>query len=162
MSQASPTGDRQKTGGFADLMRGVFFFAATVSLIIAMAMFIFVCQPIWEEGFRDFHTISQAIDNLNETAKPASDTVPLMLKEMSQMNESLLVMQKSINSMQGSVYQLERITPELIHMGYTMEHLDFSVTRQMEEMTRVLKRMNYLLDEMEEQLSPAGMLPFNW
>ena len=166
MSQANPVADnsseRQRIRRFSDLMRGLFFLAATASLIIVMSMFIFVWQPIWEEGFRDFHTISQAIDNLNETAKPASDTVPLMLGEMRQMNQNLLVMQKSIHTMQGSVHELEKITPELVHMSNTVQRMDYSITEQMEDMTKVLRRMNYLLDEMEERLSPAGMMPFNW
>ena len=123
---------------FADLWRGIFFLVSSASLCVVVLMFIFVWQPIWTKGFNDFHTISEAISKLDQTAKPASKVAPLMLVEISKMNQSM-------NSMETTMIQ---------------------VNYNMEQMTRVMSgemgRMNYEVDRMGDKLSPLGMMPFNW
>ncbi|MCK5684259.1 hypothetical protein KAJ27_09055, partial [bacterium] len=78
-----------KSKKFVNLWMGVFFMVSSVSLIVLMSMFVFVWQPIWTDGFKDFHTISNAIDKLDKTAQPASATIPAMLEEMTKMNQSM-------------------------------------------------------------------------
>lgn len=123
---------------FAELWRGIFFLVSSASLCVVVLMFIFVWQPIWTKGFNDFHTISEAISKLDQTAKPASKVAPLMLVEISKMNQSM-------NSMETTMIQ---------------------VNYNMEQMTRVMSgemgRMNYEVDRMGDKLSPLGMMPFNW
>lgn len=74
---------------FADLWKGIFFLVSSVSLIIVVMMFIFIWQPLWTAGFNDFHTVSTAIEKLDKTAKPASEVVPLMLVQMTEMNKAI-------------------------------------------------------------------------
>jgi len=140
---------------FADFAKGAFFLSATASLAITMYMFIYVWQPIWVEGFEDFHTISQSINNLNSTAKPASATVPLMLYEMEEMNSTMNRMQATMLDMNGSMHNLEAVTPNIAKMTTSMEHIDYSLNAQM-------GRMNYQMGEIENKFSPFGMMPFNW
>lgn len=54
---------------FAHLSVGVFFITSALSLVILMLMFIFVWQPIWTEGFKDFHTVSSAIKNIKRNSQ---------------------------------------------------------------------------------------------
>ena len=69
-----------KRSEFADFWRGVFYLISSAAIVIVLAMFVFVWQPIWTEGFKDFHTISEAILKLDETARPASEVAPLCLQ----------------------------------------------------------------------------------
>lgn len=131
-------GDQMNTKMFAYLSVGVFFFASSISLTILMLMFIFVWQPIWTAGFKDFHTISGAIAKLNETAKPASELAPEMLIEIKKITESMVHIETSMNS-----------------MNYTVDHMGQAMTGQMH-------KMNYEVDKMGDKLSPFGMMPFNW
>jgi len=126
------------TKKFVHLSIGIFFSISTISLIVLMLMFIFVWQPIWTEGFKDFHTISGAIIKLNETAKPASLIAPEMLIEMKKMTGSMEQIEVSVNN-----------------MNYSVDHMGRAVTQQMQ-------RMNYEVDQMGNKFSPSGMMPFNW
>ena len=126
------------TKKFAYLSIGVFFFSAAISLLILMLMFIFVWQPIWTTGFKDFHTISGAITTLNETAKPVSKLAPEILVEMKKMTSSILQIEISMNS-----------------MNYSVDYMRHATTKQMEI-------MNYEVNQMGKKLSPSGMMPFNW
>ncbi len=150
---------------FADLWIGIFFLVSSVSIVIIMAMFIFVWQPIWTAGFKDFHTISAAISKLNETAKPSSEIAPLMLDEMAKMNNSLSHIEKTILTidnmnvtMKGigaSMKTIENINPNIVSMNYTMAQMNQTMLAQM-------RQMNYEVDQMGDKLSPFGMMPFNW
>ena len=130
-----------------------------------MAMFIFVWQPIWTEGFKDFHTISGAISKLNETAKPSSEIAPLMLEEISKMNGSLGHIEKTMltideinitmKSIGASMKTIEDINPNIVSMNYTMAQMNQTMLAQM-------RQMNYEVDQMGDKLSPFGMIPFNW
>jgi hypothetical protein len=123
---------------FAELWRGIFFLVSSVSLCIVLFMFIFVWQPIWTKGFSDFHTISEAISKLDQTAKPASKVAPLMLVEISKMNQTMTNMDTT-----------------MLRVNTTMEQMSQSMSGQM-------GRMNYEVDRMGDKLSPFGMMPFNW
>ncbi len=130
-----------------------------------MAMFIFVWQPIWTAGFKDFHTISAAISTLNETAKPSSQIAPLLLDEISKMNESLghiettMLTIDEINttmkSIGTSMNTIEEINPNIVSINYTMAQMNQTMLAQM-------RQINYGVDRMGDKLSPFGMLPFNW
>ncbi len=156
---------RVQTRRFADFWRGVFFLLSSISLIIVMAMFVFVWQPIWTAGFKDFHTISAAISTLNETAKPSSEVAPLMLEEIAKMNSSLGHIEQTmltideINSTMKSIgtsmKTIEDISPNIISMNYTMAEMNQTMLSQM-------RQMNYEVDQMGDKFSPFGMMPFNW
>ncbi len=123
---------------FAQLWRGIFFMVSSVSLCVILLMFIFVWQPIWTKGFSDFHTISEAISKLDQTAKPASKVAPLMLVEISKMNQTMN------------------------HMDMTMLSVNTSVEHMSQSLSGQMGRMNYEVDRMGNKLSPFGMMPFNW
>ena len=129
---------KMNTKKFAHLSIGIFFLMSSISLAVLMLMFIFVWQPIWTEGFKDFHTISGAITKLNETAKPTSKIAPEMLKEMKKMTGSMAQIETSVNN-----------------MNYSVDNMGRAVTEQMQ-------RMNYEVDQMGNRFSPSGMMPFNW
>jgi hypothetical protein len=130
-----------------------------------MVMFIFVWQPIWTKGFKDFHTISGAISKLNETAKPTSEIAPLMLEEMAKMNGSLGHIEttmltideinKTMLSIGTSMKTIEDINPNIVSMNYTMMQMNQTLLGQM-------RQMNYEVDQMGDRFSPFGMMPFNW
>ena len=153
------------TRKFADFWRGVFFLVSSISIVVLMAMFIFVWQPIWTEGFKDFHTISGAISKLNETAKPSSEIAPLMLEEISKMNGSLGHIEKTMLTIDeinatmkdigASMKTIEDINPNIVSMNYTMAQMNQTMLAQM-------RQMNYEVDQMGDKLSPFGMMPFNW
>ena len=150
---------------FADFWRGVFFLISSISLTIIMAMFVFVWQPIWTAGFKDFHTISDAITKLNETAKPSSEIAPLMLDEIAKMNNSLGHIEKTMltideinttmKSIGASMKTIEDINPNIVSMNYTMAQMNQTLLGQM-------RQMNYEVDQMGDKFSPFGMMPFNW
>lgn len=157
--------DNSRVKRFADISRGVFFLVAALSLIFAML----VWQPIWVKGFKDFHTISAAIDNLNKTAQPASTSVPLMLEQMVDMNESMLDMKLIMQDMHVSMVNLEEVTPNIKNMTISVDQMNTSVNQMNASvesinmnMTTQLVRMSYLIDQMESKFSPFGMMPFNW
>jgi len=149
----SNEGIREKK--FSDLSKGLFFLVSSISLVIVMLMFVFIWQPIWSAGFKDFHTITNAINELNQTAKPASETVPLMLEQMEEMNKSISDMKLTMHTMRDSMNNLEEITPHLKKMNSSIENMTIVLSTQMGQMT-------FLIDKMESKFSPSGMMPYNW
>jgi len=143
-----------KSKGFANLWVGIFFMVSSISLVVVMSMFIFVWQPIWTEGFKDFHTISGAIGELNKTAQPASDSVPLMLAEMNKMNQSMDEMKTIMRDMDGSMNTLEEITPNIKKMTVSIEHMTVVIANQM-------TRMAYLMNRMKNKIPDMDFMPFN-
>ncbi len=146
---------RGKFARFADVARGLFFISATASLVVLMLMFITVWQPIWTAGFNDFHTISEAINKLDDTAKPASSTIPQMLERMTEMSQAMQEMQQTMNQMQQSMKSLEQITPNIQQMNSSIEAMNRTLSAQMGQ-------MSYLIGRIEHKLSPSGMMPNNW
>ena len=154
-----------QAGKFVDLWKGIFFMIASLSLVVLMLMFIFVWQPIWTTGFKDFHTISGAISKLNETAKPSAKVAPLLLTEITKINKSMdhieatmLTMNeiKDIMTKMGdSMKSLEEINPNIIRVNQSVEYMGQAITGQM-------NMMNYEVDQMGDKFSPFGMMPFNW
>lgn len=147
---------------FADIARGLFFLLGAISMVIVMVMFILVWQPIWQSGFKDFHTISEAIDKLNATAKPASQSVPLMLEQMVQMNESMLDMKSVMYDMQASMQEIETMSPRIEHMDGTIERMNNSLDAMTVTLSTQMSRMSYLIAKIKNKFSPSGMMPFNW
>jgi len=133
---------------FADLWRGIFFLVSSISLVIVILMFVFIWQPIWTDGFKDFHTISEAISKLDETAKPVSEMAPLALVQIAEMNKTMMDMRTSMKT-------LEELNPSIIRMSYTMDQMNQVLNSQM-------GRMNYEVDQMGDKFTPFGMMPFNW
>lgn len=160
--QPDALNDRSGRLSFAELMRGIFYLICSISIIIGMLMFIYVWQPIWTEGFQDFHSISQSINQLDKTAKPASETIPLMLYEMTAMTDTMKSMHITMLDMHASMRSLEDLNPKIARMSSSLDHMDFAVTEQMEQMTLILDRIHYLVGRMENKLSPEGMMPYNW
>lgn len=140
---------------FADIWRGIFFMLTSVALVVVMAMFLLVWQPIWTEGFKDFHTISDAISKLDDTARPTSEVAPLMLEEVAKMNQNLVNIKTNMDSMTSSMKSLENVNPNIVSLNYSMAQMTQAMTGQM-------RNMNYEIDQMGDKFSPLGMMPFNW
>ena len=130
---------------FANFWTGIFFIISSVSLLIIMIMFIFVWQPIWTEGFKDFHTISTAIDKLDKTAKPASEAIPLMLVQMDQINQHMY-------QMNTTMHEMKKMSKIMREMQNTMHGMSVSV-ESMETMTPEIKRMSMVLSTEMPRLS---------
>ena len=162
----NPVINKLNTKSFANFWVGIFFLISSVALFILMMMFIFVWQPIWSEGFKDFHTISNAIDQLNKTAKPASDAVPLMLVEMNKMNKNMYQMNTTLyqmnrmnntlnemqNIMQGmnaSIGNMEQMTPEIKRMTLSIEQMTMVLSTEMPRMTYTMGRLNNKMPSMD-------------
>lgn len=148
---------------FANFWIGIFFLISSVSLLIVMMVFIFVWQPIWTEGFKDFHTISTAIDKLNKTAKPASEAVPLMLVQMNQINQHMY-------QMNTTMHEMKRMSKTMNEMQNTMQGMSVSIGN-MEEMTPEIKRMttvlltemprlSYTIGRVNNKMPNMGFMPF--
>ena len=159
------------TKSFANFWTGMFFMTSSVSLIISMLMFVFVWQPIWTEGFEDFHTISNAIDNLNQTAKPASDAVPLMLAEMNKMNnnmyemnkhmqemytmnKNMLEMQNTMRDMSASMGNIEEMTPNIKRMTLSIEQMTMVLSTE-------LPRISFMMGRLDNKMPSMNFMPFN-
>jgi len=159
------------TKSFANFWTGMFFMTSSVSLIIAMLMFVFVWQPIWTEGFEDFHTVSNAIDNLNQTAKPASDAVPLMLAEMNKMNnnmyemnkhmqemytmnKNMLEMQNTMRDMSASMGNIEKMTPNIKRMTLSIEQMTMVLSTE-------LPRISFMMGRLDNKMPSMNFMPFN-
>ena len=136
----NPVINKINTKSFANFWMGMFFMASTAALIIVMSMFIFVWQPIWTEGFKDFHTISNAIDKLDKTAKPASDAIPLMLVEMNKM-------QNTMRDMNDSMRHIEEMTPHVKQMTMVL--------------STEMPRITYMLGRVENKVPNMDFMPFN-
>ena len=160
----NPVINKINTKSFANFWAGIFFLTSSVSLIILMSMFVFVWKIIWNEGFKDFHTISNAIDELNKTAKPASDTVPLMLVEMNKMNRSLYEM----NKMNKTMYEMQNVMRDMDESIGNLEEMTPNIKRMtlsIEQMTMVLStempRMTYLMGRVDNKMPNMDFMPFN-
>jgi len=112
-----------------------------------------VWQPIWTDGFKDFHTISTAIDKLDKTAQPASATIPAMLEEMTKMNQSMNEMEVIMTDMHGSMVNLEEMTPEIKSMNTSVERMTVVIATH-------LGRMTFLMGQIENKLPPTNMMPW--
>ncbi len=167
----NPVINKIGTKSFANFWTGMFFMASSVSLILVISMFIFVWQPIWTEGFEDFHTISNAIDNLNKTAKPASDAVPLMLVEMNkmnlhmhemnknlyemhEMNKTMHEMQNTIRDMSVSIGNIEEMTPNIKRMTLSIEQMTMVLSTE-------LPRITFLMGRVDNKMPNMDFMPFN-
>lgn len=148
-----PVDNKMNTKGFANLWIGIFFLVSSVSLVIVMSMFIVIWQPIWTEGFKDFHTISNAIDKLDKTAQPASDTIPLMLVEMTKMNKSMNEMKNIMHNMGGSMENIEQMTPNIKRMTNSVNQLTVVMTTQ-------IPRMSHLMNRVENKMPYMNFMPF--
>lgn len=162
--------DTINTKSFTNFWIGIFFLLSSVSLLILMLMFIFIWQPIWTEGFEDFHTVSNAIDKLDKTAKPASEAIPLILAEMSQINQnmhqmnttlyemkrmshSMHEMQNIMHSMRLSIGKMEQMTPEVKSMRASIEHMTTVLSTE-------IPRMTYTMDRLNNKMPKMDFMPF--
>ncbi len=160
----NPVINKIGTKSFAHFWTGMFFMTSSVSLIIAMLMFIFVWQPIWTEGFEDFHTVSTAIDNLNKTARPASDAVPLMLVEMNKMNKNMQEMykmnknmremQNTMQDMSASIGNIEEMTPDIKRMTLSIEQMSMVLSSE-------LPRISFMMGRLDNKMPNMDFMPFN-
>ncbi len=150
---------------FANLSIGLFFLVSSVSLVVLMSMFIFVWQPIWTKGFKDFHAISDAIGKLNETVKPSSEIAPNMLTEIIKMRKSMAHMEGTMDAMieirsimtgmSESMKKLEEINPNIVSINRSVDLMGRTMSGQ-------LGVMNYEVNKMNDKFSPMGFMPFNW
>jgi len=154
------TDTEMKSKKFVNIWVGIFFMISSLSLIILMSMFIFVWQPLWSSGFKDFHTISNAIDKLDRTAQPASATIPAMLDEMTKMNKSMNDMETIMTDMHGSMVNLEEMTPEIKSMNTSVERMTTSVEQMTVVIATHLGRMTFLMGQIENKLPPTNMMPW--
>jgi len=167
----NPVINKLNTKSFASFWVGIFFLISSASLFILMMVFFFVWQPIWTEGFKDFHTISTAIDKLNKTAKPASDAVPLMLKEMNTMNKNMYEMNRhmyALNEMNKTMYEMqdvlqgmgvsigkmEEMTPEIKRMAFSIEQITLVLSTEM-------PRITYMMGRVDNKMPNMDFMPFN-
>lgn len=128
-----------------------------------MMMFIFVWQPIWTEGFKDFHTISNAIDKLDKTAKPASEAIPEMLVQMNQINQHMY-------QMNTTMHEMKRMSVTMHEMQNTMQDMNVSIgnieqmTPEIQRMTMVLStelpRMSYTIGRVNNKMPDMDFMPF--
>ena len=133
---------------FTEFWKGMFFFVSTLTLSVFLYLVVFVWQPLWTEGFRNFGDISKAIMRLDRTAKPVAEMAPLMLGEMDEMRKTMVKMQQSMEI-------IEEMNPSVKEMNYSMNRMTWVVDQRM-------GTMNNEVDRMGDKLSPAGMMPFNW
>jgi len=145
---------------FFHIAVGLFFLASTTSLIILMYMLIKVWQPIWSEGFKDFHTISDAIGKLDETAKPASDTIPMMLNEMVQMNKNMYEMQVIMADMNESLMEIEKVTPNIQDMTASINEMNVSINQMNVVLDTRMTNMVYMMGSMDNKMPDMDFMPF--
>jgi hypothetical protein len=108
----------------ADFWRAMFYFTATVTMGIILYLLIVVWQPLWTGGFTDFGNISAAIGHLDETAKPAAQMAPEMLKQIIQMNQSVHDMDQNMIQMRlVMAYQMGAMNDEINQMNTRMSPL---------------------------------------
>lgn len=150
----NPVINKIGTKSFANFWTGMFFMTSSVSLIIVMLMFVFIWQPIWTEGFKDFHTISTAINNLNKTAKPASDAVPIMLVEMKKMNLQMQEMKNNMRNMSASLGNIEEMTPNIKRMTLSVEQMTMVLSTE-------LPRITFMMDRVDNKMPNMDYMPFN-
>ena len=153
-SQQGAEKSTAKSKQFANIAIGLFFLISAISLVIFMVMLLTKWQPIWTEGFKDFHTISDAIGELDQTAQPASDVIPLMLAEMVQMNKNMNEMQTIMREMDQSMGEIEKVTPNIQQMTASINNMNVILQTQMTNMV-------YLMDRIENKLPDMDFMPFN-
>ena len=133
---------------FAEFWKGMFFFVSTLTLSVFLYLVVFVWQPLWTDGFRNFGDISKAIMRLDRTAKPVAEMAPLMLGEMDEMRKTMVKMQQSMEI-------IEEMNPSVKEMNYSMNRMTWVIEQRMGMMTNEMDRMG-------DRFSPSGMMPFNW
>ena len=145
----NPDIGKMNTKSFANFWVGMFFLTSSASLFILMLMFIFVWQPIWTEGFKDFHTISNAIDKLDKTAEPASASIPLMLAEMNNMNKNMHAMKTIMQDMSDSIGHMEEMTPEIKKMARSIEQMTLVLSTEIPRMSHIMGRLHNKMPNMD-------------
>ena len=133
---------------FTEFWKGMFFFVSTLTLSVFLYLVVFVWQPLWTDGFRNFGDISKAIMRLDRTAKPVAEMAPLMLGEMDEMRKTMVKMQQSMEI-------FEEMNPSVKEMTYSMNRMTWVIEQRMGMMTNEMDRMG-------DRFSPSGMMPFNW
>jgi len=133
---------------FTEFWKGMFFFVSTLTLSVFLYLVVFVWQPLWTDGFRNFGDISKAIMRLDRTAKPVAEMAPLMLGEMDEMRKTMVKMQQSMEI-------IEEMNPSVKEMNYSMNRMTWVIEQRMGMMTNEMDRMG-------DRFSPSGMMPFNW
>jgi len=133
---------------FTEFWKGMFFFVSTLTLSVFLYLVVFVWQPLWTDGFRNFGDISKAIMRLDRTAKPVAEMAPLMLGEMDEMRKTMVKMQQSMEI-------IEEMNPSVKEMTYSMNRMTWVIEQRMGMMTNEMDRMG-------DRFSPSGMMPFNW
>ena len=133
---------------FTEFWKGMFFFVSTLTLSVFLYLVVFVWQPLWTDGFRNFGDISKAIMRLDRTAKPVAEMAPLMLGEMDEMRKTMVKMQQSMEI-------FEEMNPSVKEMNYSMNRMTWVIEQRMGMMTNEMDRMG-------DRFSPSGMMPFNW
>lgn len=103
---------------FADFWRGMFYFTSTITMAVVLYLLVVVWQPIWTGGFQDFGKISQAIEDLDKTTKPAVAAVPEMLQEMKKMNQNMARLDADISGINNVM------THQMGMMNYQVNHLN--------------------------------------
>ena len=151
------------TKSFAHFWTGIFFILASVSLLIIMAMFIFVWQPIWTEGFKDFHTISTAIDKLDKTAKPASEAIPLMLVQMNKINEHMYQMNTTMHEMKimsKTMHEMENTMQAMSASVESMEAMTPEIKRMSMVLSNEMPRLTYTINRVNNKMPNMDFMPF--
>jgi len=103
-----------KSSEYANISKGILYNMITVS-VIGLSLLTFATayvvytdwMPIWNTGFKNFGSISEAIVELKNTTKPATELAPQLLLEIQQMNASIVNMDNSVLNMQRSVQGME-------------------------------------------------------
>ncbi|MEE9342174.1 MAG: hypothetical protein V3V12_00910 [Gammaproteobacteria bacterium] len=136
------------TTQYAEFFRGTFYLSATITTCVLLYLVVKVWQPIWTHGFDNFDDISYAIGRLDKTAKPVAEMAPLILGEMDAMRNSMYEMQRSMKNM-------ESITQTVSMMNQSVDKMAWVLENRMGAMAGEMNQIN-------DRMSPATMLPFNW
>lgn len=133
---------------FAEFWKAMFYLVSTVAVGTVLYLVVFIWQPLWTDGFKDFGDISSAIGRLDRTAKPVAEMAPLMLAEMDEMRLSMVEIQASMKTME--------------EMNPTIREMNHSVNRMTWVMDQRMAHLGGEMGSMNNRMSPAGMMPFNW
>ena len=69
--------------------------------------------------------------------------------------QAIQKIQKTMVEMSDSMKTLEALNPNIVKMTASMDQMTHHISGQMSQMT-------YEVDQMEDKMSPMGMMPFNW
>ncbi len=69
---------------------------STIIMGILLYLMVVVWQPLWTGGFEDFGKISEAIEDLDATAKPAVAIVPNIFNQINLMNQNMIRMDSNV------------------------------------------------------------------